>query len=185
MIIGIETERLVSLTFTVLRDDVRSINERNDIRQNFETADAAQLKVPTSPMIPKIGIEAARPKEPRPDLNGLRIKSPNRPEIFLVDRGYRRMVPTPNTYNDLFKSWEQIAIIIDIDEIPEAVPLPDGAILAKGGRDPIYLIDRDVKRQIMTPGAIERYHFNLERVYVVPRILLENIRTGPSITWAD
>src|SRR5262249_26247406 len=50
---------------------------------------------------------------PRPDLNGLRVKLPNRPEIYLIDRGYRRWIPNPATYNNPLRHWNGIIVGIN------------------------------------------------------------------------
>src|SRR5262249_36609415 len=68
-------------------------------------------------------------REPRYDLNGLRIKSRNRPEIYLVMSGYRRWIPDPATYNNLFRNWEGVVPFADIDAIPLGAPITPGAVL--------------------------------------------------------
>ncbi len=150
--------------------------------QEQHVANPKDLEVPTAPIATPVGVDLSKVKPPRPDLNGTRLKRPDSDDIYFVDQGYRRLVPDASTYNNLFESWDGIVVMPDADAIPEGPPIPDGAILAKDKRDPIYLIDRTVKRQILLPAfTMVRYHFAAQRVYVVPRILLEHIRSGSVI----
>jgi hypothetical protein len=41
----------------------------------------------------------------RPDLNGARVKHPLYSSVYLIDRGQKRGIPNPGTYNNLFKDW--------------------------------------------------------------------------------
>jgi hypothetical protein len=119
---------------------------------------------------------------PRPDLNGLRVKLPNRPEIYLIDRGYRRWVPNPGTYNNLFRDWNGIVVDIDIDEIPMGPGISSGAVLVRAaGTAPVYLVDQGVKRWIVSPAMMDRYHFAWNRVYVLPAGSVDPIPVGPNI----
>lgn len=119
---------------------------------------------------------------PRPDLNGLRVKMPNRPEIYLIDRGYRRWVPNPMTYNNLFRDWNGIVVDINIDEIPLAPQITSGAVLVRAaGTAPVYLVDAGVKRWIVSPAMMDKYYFAWNRVYVLPAGSVDPIPVGPNI----
>jgi hypothetical protein len=119
---------------------------------------------------------------PRPDLNGLRVKFPNQPEIYLIDRGYRRWIPNPATYNNLFRDWEGIVVDIDINEIPLAPQITSGAVLVRAdGTAPVYLVDSGVKRWIVSPAMMDKYYFNWNRVYVLPAGSVDPIPMGPNI----
>ncbi|MGL4512527.1 MAG: hypothetical protein ACRCT8_05500 [Lacipirellulaceae bacterium] len=96
----------------------------------------------------------------RNDLNGLRVQLPGRPEIYLIDEGCKRHIPNPATYDSLFRDWGGIVQDLDIDEIPNAAAISDGAVLAQGkGRAEVYLIDGGVKRHVPSPALMDRYHF--------------------------
>jgi len=144
-----------------------------------KTANAAELEVHTEVEKVDIGIPANDRQSPRPDLNGLRVKLPNRPEIYLIDEGYKRHIPNPQTYNNLFRDWSGIVVDIDIDEIPTGVPITSGAILTRGaGTAEVYLVANNKKRHVFN---MDKYWFSWQRVYIVPRILLNCIPDGTNI----
>jgi hypothetical protein len=148
-----------------------------------KTADAASLEQKTEQFQSKLGID---PKSlagaPRPDLNGLRLKMPNQPQVYLIDQGLRRWIPNPATYNNLFRDWSGIIVDINVDEIPQGVPITDGAILARPSNGPaVYLIDVGQKRHVTSPQVMDKYYFSWQTVYVVPHVLIDFIPTGPAI----
>src|ERR1700732_1131 len=116
------------------------------------TATAAEIQVKTPPPVVQVGIQP-HVTHPRPDLAGLRLKSPTGPQVYLIDpEGYRRWIPNPTTYNHLFRDWNGIITDINTIEIAEAAPLTDGAVLAVGaGTGPVYLVSNGMKRWITSP----------------------------------
>jgi hypothetical protein len=120
---------------------------------------------------------------PRPDLNGLRLGHPVTGAIYLIDEGYRRHIPNPETYNNLFRDWNDIIWDPYVNDIPELAPLSHGSILAQtNGTAPIYLISNGVKRWISSPYIMDRYYFNWGKVVVLNQpILLNSIPSGASI----
>ncbi len=119
---------------------------------------------------------------PRPDLNGLRVKLPSAPEIYLIDRGYRRWIPNPATYNNLFRDWNGIVTDIDINEIPLASQISNGAILGRAdGTAPVFLIDQGMKRWIVSPAIMDQYYFAWNQVYVLPPATVDSVPSGSNI----
>lgn len=117
-------------------------------------------------------------KSPRTDLNGLRLKSPDHPAIYFIDAGFKRLVPNPQTHNNLFLDWNGIASDIPLDEIPDGPFLSDGAVLVRpSNSEEVFLIDRGSKRLIAGPEALERYGFNPKKIVVVPAILTNALPT--------
>jgi hypothetical protein len=116
---------------------------------------------------------------PRPDLNGRRIKHPDKGAVFLVDTGFKRLITTPQIYNRLFVDWKSIEPVQDVESIPNGPPLSDGAVLvsAEGG-DKLYLVDRGVRRLIGSDELFEKYGFNRKKVAVVPPLVLESVPAG-------
>jgi putative addiction module CopG family antidote len=119
---------------------------------------------------------------PLNEFNGLRVKIPGRAEVYLVDQGYRRWIPNPETYNNLFRDWNNIIEEITVANIPLGANISNGAILAKAYDHPaVFLIDQGQKRHITSPEIMNKYHFSWEHIYQIPIILLESIATGTSI----
>jgi hypothetical protein len=146
-------------------------------------ADAAALEVQTEPEEVGIGFDEALFEIPRPDLNGIRMTLPGPSTVWLIDRGYKRGIPNPETYNNLFRDWNGIVVSIDVNEIPSGPNITNGAILAtRPGPGTVYLIDNGVKRGILNPAVMDKYHFAWNRIYRVPQIVLDSIPDGDIIT---
>jgi hypothetical protein len=153
------------------------------------TADPSEIKVHTDPFAvsvgtqPSGGVVTAASPGPRPDLNGVRCKFSNRPHIYMIDRGYRRHIPNPETYNNLFRDWSGVVVDNDIDEIPEGRAIESGAVLSRGHSTPhVYLVEHGQKRHVTSPSAMDKYHFAWGRVYIVPQVQIDAIPTGPAIS---
>jgi hypothetical protein len=159
---------------------------KESIMPAHATAPAKELEIKTIPYDLRVGVKPTALRGPRPDLAGLRVKlptvphEPNTDKIYVIDPdGYRRWIPNPDTYNNLFRDWTGVVTDIDIDEIPAEDPLTDGAILARAeGNARVFLVSNNMKRWITSPAVMDKYHFNWDRVYQVPHILLDFIATG-------
>lgn len=145
------------------------------------TATAKDIEKRTDPYSLSLGTAPAA-AGPRPDLAGTRVKLPNQPNIYLIDpEGYRRWIPDPGTYNNLFRDWNGVVVDLDVNAIAEGSPLTDGAVLARASNSaPVYLVSNSVKRWITSPSAMDKYYFNWNRVYVIPPALVEFIPQGPN-----
>jgi hypothetical protein len=118
---------------------------------------------------------------PRPDLNGMRVRPPDGP-VYLIDRGYRRLVPNPETSVNLFRSWDGIVTNSDVDAIPQSAQLGRSAILIKGTtHSAIYLTDQGKKRWVTSEGAMHKYHFNANGIFEIPGIVVASIPDGEPI----
>jgi hypothetical protein len=149
----------------------------------MSVADTTNLAVDTPAEVSSLGVVAALLANPRPDLDGLRVKTPGQPEIYLMDEGYRRWIPNPTTYNNLFRDWNGIQEDVAVGEIPLGTPLADGSVLAMGsGNGAVYLAEAGVKRWITSPAAMDKYYFNWNRIYVIPSILIRNNPDGRPIS---
>ncbi|MDQ1833128.1 hypothetical protein [Massilia scottii] len=120
----------------------------------------------------------------RNDLNGLRMQLPGAPAIYLIDRGVKRHIPDPTTYNNLFRDWSGIVQDPHLNNIDTGTPLSHGAVLAQAQGDAaVYLIDQGVKRHIASPATMDRYYFDWNKIQHVAPILIRSIQNGHTIAW--
>jgi len=129
----------------------------------------------------------------RDDLDGKRVKAPNKPEVFLIDRGKKRLIPNQQVYLNLFKDWEGI-IETNIDAIDTGDPIPGTAILFKYTDSPIVFLSdhvgsNPVKRPI-NERAMDQWQLNRNKIQEKPRPLGEiTLPDGPPIkeegVWAS
>src|SRR5256714_12884367 len=111
----------------------------------------------------------------RPDLAGCKARVTGKTAIYVIDRrGYRRLIPFPLTFMNLFKDHEvfQGVLVADgISDIAEGPALDDGAILIRGIRsEDIYLMDKGRKRLISTASTMDKYGFGEASMNVVHQI---------------
>lgn len=120
----------------------------------------------------------------RNDLNGLRIKKPGDPKVYLIDRGRRRHIPDRATYDSLFRGWGGIIEDINLPGITPGPAIPKGAVLVKSAKKPqVYLVDGKTKRHVSTRGRMDKYHFRWPAgsKKQIPQIILDALPTGPKI----
>ena len=155
---------------------------KNLVVNAMQLVDGADIAVDTEKFAIDIGLaETSFSASNRPDLNGLRVQLPGSPAIYLIDRGQKRYIPDPATFNNLFKNWSHYQDL-DVDSIETGQPISVGAILAAPvGSGTIYLLDCGVKRHITAPSVMNKYNFNWDRVYKLPPIAIDNIPTGDPI----
>ncbi len=149
----------------------------------YKTEDASKIMEETQLANVSLGIDSKSLKEPRYDLAGLRVKLPNKPDIYLIlPDGCKHHIPNSNTYNNLFKDWNNIVIDLDIDEIPTGIPISNGAVLTRGNQTgSVFLVTNNCKRHITSPKMMEKYSFDWAKVYIIPQIIVDNIPTGNTI----
>ena len=142
--------------------------------------------------INEIPVDAARvespfllpePAIPRPELAGCKVRITGKTPIYVIDRkGYRRLVPFPHTFMNLFHDYsvfQGLLISEAVSEIAEGPALEDGAILVRGMHsEDIYLMDRGKKRLVSSRRAMDKYDFNEASVVVVPQVLIDALPTG-------
>jgi hypothetical protein len=146
-------------------------------------ADVSQVRVDTEAFETGVGLAAPAAGTPRPDLDGYRMKGPGDPKIYLVDQGYRRLIPDPTTYNNQFRDWNGIVSDPLIFDVPEGRQFASGTVLARGSGTPqVYLVEPGSARFIANPHTMDVYYFSWPRIYVVPEVLLLGIPSGPAIS---
>lgn len=149
-----------------------------------KTEDSKNLRVDTRPFIVELGVAPLGLPVPRVELAGARVKLPTRSEIYVIDpNGYRRWIPDPDTYNNLFRDWNGVIIDLDINDIPAAAPLTSGAVLMRASNAaPVYIVSNGIKRWITSPAAMDKYYFNWARIYVLPSVVVDSVQRGPDWT---
>ncbi len=138
---------------------------------------------------------------PRPDLNGLRVQQYADPDVYLIDEGLRRWIPSPAVMAQLFTlgaDWvykydpSASSVILDlyVNEIDSGLQIPDDCILFMASDSPkVFLRDHDaggaqVKRWITSPAAMTRYQLDWGRIshWTVPLADI-GLPDGPDISW--
>ncbi len=151
---------------------------------DLKIADPTGFQISTELEKISVGIsedDEARRYPPRPEFNGLRVKSTTSDYIFLVDKGYKRLIPNGETYNNLFKDWNGVKLF-ELSILPTARNISENAILARSlGYAEVYLIEQGMKRNVVSPAAMDKYYFDGRKVFNVPKILIDSINTGPNL----
>jgi len=124
-----------------------------------------------------------RPGILRPDLAGCKVRVTGKTPIYVIDsRGYRRLVPFPLTFMNLFKDhavFQDVLVSDGISDIAEGPALDDGAILVRGMySEDIFLMDKGRKRPISTAKIMDKYGFDEASVIVAPQILVDSLPMG-------
>jgi hypothetical protein len=126
----------------------------------------------------------------RKDLDGLRIRMPGQDGVYLIDQGKKRGIPSIQLYNQLFKTWDNIHLDLDIEEIDTGENLPTTAVLFRCVDDPrVFFLDgcppNQIKRHIFSPAVMDRFQFDWTKVHVW-YVSIDAIKypDGPEITRA-
>jgi hypothetical protein len=152
--------------------------------REYEFLDPSTIKKDTPAPKVGIGLDAASSiANPRPDLAGLRVALPlGRSGVYLIDpQGYKRGIPDPTTYNNLFRDWNNIVTSIDITMISDGPGFAPGSILITAPGSGVYLLDNGIKKGISSPAVMDKYYFNWGRIVTLPPIVLTDL---PSGSWA-
>jgi hypothetical protein len=129
------------------------------------------------------GYGAQESRKPHPEIAGQRVRIPGTIPIYLIDRnGYRRCVPFPLTFLNLFgdcTTFSGIMVAEDVADIAEGFPLDERAILVRGATsEAIYLMDRGTKKLISSSQVMSKYGFDERSVICVPQVLIDSIPAG-------
>jgi len=138
---------------------------------------------------------------PRPDLNGLRVQQYGDPNVYLIDEGVRRWIPSAAVMAQLFTlgaDWVYkydptgSSVILDlyVNQIDAGRQIPDDCIMFQAADSPqVFLRDRDadgslIKRWISSAAAMDRFQFDWGKInhWNVPLADL-GWPDGPDINW--
>ncbi|MFD0764333.1 hypothetical protein ACFQZI_05680 [Mucilaginibacter lutimaris] len=100
--------------------------------------------------------------------------------IYLILDGQVRHIPDPETYKNLFDTWDGV---IKSEEGLQKIgrPLTAGAYLSKADGDRVYLVVDGVKRWIASPQVFKKYHFNDKAIKHISPAQQNAIPTGDGI----
>lgn len=119
---------------------------------------------------------------PHPELAGCKVRIPGTTPIYVIDpEGYRRLVPFPLTFINLFEDMALLntQVSTGVIEIAEGPALDEGALLLRGRScECIYLLDQGKKRLITSQRVMRKYQFSEEAVVVVPKIVIDALPEG-------
>ena len=119
----------------------------------------------------------------RDDLDGSLLTPPNGGPVYLVMFGELHWIPNPGTYDNLFTSWDVIVKSTDLPSIDRGFDFSNGALLVRGvGSAPVYLVTGQSRFWVTSPDAMTKYHFNWNKVDVVPDTLVNAIPQGANIS---
>ena len=121
----------------------------------------------------------------RPELDGLRLYVPDRPEVWLVFHGLRHHVVSPEVHDALFVGVEGHTAVESVDGLMRGPDLNEGTCLVRGdGEDEgTYLVtgfpSAEVRRHhIFSWQTFVDFGFDEQRVRLTPGLLLSAIPLG-------
>ena len=101
----------------------------DSMQSGVEAADLSDVEVGTSTSDVTVGVSPDVLDEPQPELNGWRVKIPGEPALYLIDWGYRRLIPDSQTYDYIFRDTNGIQEDGRFSDIPlRPSPLSSGAV---------------------------------------------------------
>ncbi|MBZ5524073.1 MAG: hypothetical protein LAP21_17700 [Acidobacteriia bacterium] len=119
---------------------------------------------------------------PHSELSGSKVRIPGLDTLYVIDRrGYRRRIPFPLTFVNLFKdsAFHGMLVSSAVAGITEGPALDDDALLLRGtASEHVYLLDGGRKRLIGGRRVMEKYGFNEAAVVAVPQAIVDAVPTG-------
>ncbi len=114
----------------------------------------------------------------RPDLSGMRLIALTGGAVYVVNpAGILQWIPDQNTYNRLFRNWDNI-VKTDVNVLPIGTSLSYDATLIKGAAADVYLLSNGMKRPV-TEAAMEKYNFEWRNIATFPQYIIDSIPSGP------
>lgn len=118
----------------------------------------------------------------RTDLNGIRVRLPGSPPIYLIDKGYRRHIHNYQDYVDLFTDESDVVEDLNVNDITLGDPFPTNAGLYKNtAGTKLYFLDGTELRLVQNNRV---YGFDKSAATVIPTALMNWI-TGTLPTVGD
>lgn len=105
-----------------------------------------------------------------PFTEGMRIRHPDHPEVYLILDGVRRHVPSIEVFNRLFRTgFSTVRVSTLIECVKLGSPLrTDTQLWRHQGRDAVYLKDLGFFRHVVSMEVFDRFDFDMGKVYDHP-----------------
>ena len=127
---------------------------------------------------------------PRPDLDGLRLLEPGRPDVWLIFGGERHRIASSAVYDALFSEVEGLVPYQGVERILLGPELEEGTCLIRADEGlSIYLLARagngEVQRHfIPTYESLLDFRFDEAKVRAVSPLVIEGLNEGADLTSA-
>lgn len=127
---------------------------------------------------------------PRPDLDGLRLIEPDKPDVWLIMRGERRRVTSSEVYDGLWSEVTGLVSYEDVESITRGPDLEPGVCLIRAeGSLSIHLVARSengpvLRHFIPTYESLLDFGFDEGKVRNLPALLIDGLEEGFQLTSA-
>lgn len=127
---------------------------------------------------------------PRPDLDGLRLNEPGRPEVWVVFGGERHQVASSTVYDSLFSEVTGLLPYEGVEWITEGPALEEGTCLIRADETlSIHLLARASNGQVVrhfipTYESLVDFGFDENKVRNVPPLVIEALHEGVELVSA-
>lgn len=125
----------------------------------------------------------------RPDLDGLRLFEPGKPDVWLVFHGRRHRIASSNVYDSLFHEVDGIIESQEIEGVALGDQIGEGACLIRAdGTLPVYLLtvfDGEARRcHIPSYEVLRDFGFHEKKVRDASPLLVNAVPIGEALTSA-
>ncbi len=124
----------------------------------------------------------------RPELDGLRLYVPGKPEVWLVFHGLRHHVVSPRVHDALFIGAEGHTAVESVDDLMRGPDLNEGTCIVRGdlADDGVYLLTgfpaAEVRRHhVFSWETFVDFGFDERLIRVTPGLLLSAIPLGRAL----
>ena len=124
---------------------------------------------------------------PRHDLDGLRLIEPDKPDVWLVFRGERHRIVSPDVYAALFADGTDLTTYEGVEWIALGHEIGEGACLIRAdGSLSIHLLTRDERGQVQkhfvpTYESLLDFGFDESKVRSVSPLVVEGLADGAEL----
>lgn len=119
--------------------------------------------------------------------NGTLIKTANNDNVFVLDKGARRYIPSPQIFES-HNQWKNVVTISDLEmasySMGDYILFRDGTLISD--KDKVYIVEHGFKRPFVSPAVFETRGYKWENVKMVNNQQILNLHpTGPVVNSLD